>query len=159
MTALDFSTILPELLLAIYAMLALLAGAYFGKDAIARPILWASVAALLLAGLYVGFADRTQQAAFHGMFLDDGFARFAKVTLLLAAAAVLAMSADYLTRQGLMRFELPILIVLASIGMCVMVSAGDLLTLYMGLELQSLALYVIAAMRRESARSSEAGLK
>ena len=83
----------------------------------------------------------------------------AKVTALAAAAAVLAMSAGYLDRQGLLRFELPILIVLAVVGMMVMVSAGDLLTLYMGLELQSLALYVVAAMRRDSVRSSEAGLK
>ena len=159
MTALDFSTILPEFLLALFAMGALLAGAYFGKDAISKPILWISVAALLIIGLFVGFADRPDQAVFSGMFIDDAFARFAKVTILISAAAVLAMSAEYLHRQGLLRFEYPILIVLASIGMMIMVSAGDLLSLYMGLELQSLALYVVAAMRRESAKSSEAGLK
>ncbi|MCF3972420.1 NADH-quinone oxidoreductase subunit NuoN [Paracoccus salsus] len=159
MTALDFSTILPELLLAVYAMAALMAGAYFGKDGIAKPILWATVAILLIGGMYVGFADRPDQTAFFGMFNDDAFARFAKVTILVSAAAVLAMSADYMDRQGLMRFEYPILIALASIGMMMMVSAGDLLSLYMGLELQSLSLYVIAAMRRESAKSAEAGLK
>ncbi|MBU2958229.1 NADH-quinone oxidoreductase subunit NuoN [Paracoccus sp. 1_MG-2023] len=159
MTGLDLSTVLPELCLAIYALAALMAGAYLGKDAVARPILWASVAAMLLAGLYLGVADRPEQAGFAGMFMDDAFARFAKVTILLSAAAVLAMSADYLLRHKLMRFEYPILIVLAVVGMMVMVSAGDLLTLYMGLELQSLALYVVAAMRRESVKSSEAGLK
>lgn len=159
MTALDFSTILPELLLAIYAMAALMAGAYFGKDAIAKTVLWASVAALLITGLYIGLGDRPAQTVFFDMFIDDAFARFAKVTILLSAAAVLAMSAEYMVRHGLMRFEYPILITLAAIGMMVMVSAGDLLSLYMGLELQSLSLYVIAAMRRESAKSSEAGLK
>ncbi|MFV0386188.1 NADH-quinone oxidoreductase subunit NuoN [Paracoccus sp. (in: a-proteobacteria)] len=159
MTALDFSTILPEVLLAIYAMAALLAGAYLGKDAMARPILWATVAVLLAVGLYVGFAGRADQTVLHGMFIDDAFARFAKVTILISAAAVLAMSAEYMARQGLMRFEFPILIALAATGMTMMVSAGDLLTLYMGLELQSLSLYVVAAMRRDSARSSEAGLK
>lgn len=159
MNALDISTILPELWLAIYALAALMAGAYFGKDQIARPILWASVLALLVAGLFVGMADRPEQTAFFGMFIDDAFARFAKVTILLSGAAVLAMSAEYLSRHGLMRFEYPILIVLATVGMMLMVSAGDLLTLYMGLELQSLALYVVAAMRRESVKSSEAGLK
>lgn len=159
MTALDFSTILPELLLAIYALVALLAGAYFGKDAIAKPIMWATVAALLLAGLYIGLGNRPAQTAFYGMFIDDSFARFAKVTILISAAAVLAMSADYMMRRGLMRFEYPILITLAAIGMMVMVSAGDLLSLYLGLELQSLSLYVVAAMRRESAKSAEAGLK
>ncbi|MDP0926005.1 NADH-quinone oxidoreductase subunit NuoN [Paracoccus onubensis] len=160
MTALDFSTILPELLLAIYALVALLAGAYFGKDAIAKPIMWATVAALLLAGLYIGLGNQpAQQTAFYGMFIDDPFARFAKVTILVSAAAVLAMSADYMMRRGLMRFEYPVLIALAAIGMMMMVSAGDLLSLYLGLELQSLSLYVVAAMRRESAKSSEAGLK
>ncbi len=159
MTALDFSTILPEFLLALFAMGALLAGAYFGKDAIARQILWLSVAALLGVGLFVGFADRPDEIVFGGMFVDDAFARFAKVTILLSAAAVLAMSAEYLVRQRLMRFEYPILIVLAAVGMLVMVSASDLLALYMGLELQSLSLYVVAAMRRESTKSSEAGLK
>ena len=159
MTALDFSTILPELVLAIFALGALMAGAYFGKDALARPILWATVAALLLVGLYVGFADRPSQLAFFGMFADDAFARFAKVTILISAAAVLAMSAEYMDRNQLMRFEFPILIALASIGMMLMVSASDLLMLYMGLELQSLALYVAAAMRRDSVKSSEAGLK
>ncbi|MEE2859702.1 MAG: NADH-quinone oxidoreductase subunit NuoN, partial [Pseudomonadota bacterium] len=159
MTGLDLSTILPELLLAIYALAALLAGAYFGKDQIARPILWASVLALLVAGMYVGVTDRPQQASFFGMFMDDAFARFAKVTILLSAAAVLAMSAEYMTRHGLMKFEYPILMVLSTVGMMLMVSAGDLLTLYMGLELQSLSIYVLAASRRESAKSSEAGLK
>lgn len=159
MTGLDISTIVPELGLVIFALAALMAGAYLGKDLIARPILWASVAALLVAGMYVGLADRPQQSAFFGMFIDDAFGRFAKVTILLSGAAVLAMSADYMGRHGLMRFEYPILIVLATVGMMMMVSAGDLLSLYMGLELQSLALYVVAAMRRESVKSSEAGLK
>ncbi|MFN3526319.1 MAG: NADH-quinone oxidoreductase subunit NuoN, partial [Paracoccus sp. (in: a-proteobacteria)] len=159
MTGTDLSTILPELWLAIFALAALMAGAYFGKDKIARPILWASVLALLVAGFYTGFADRPQQMSFFGMFADDAFARFAKVTVLLSAAAVLAMSADYMERQKLLRFEYPILIVLATLGMMLMVSSGDLLTLYVGLELQSLALYVVASIRRDSAKSSEAGLK
>ncbi|MBK4215414.1 NADH-quinone oxidoreductase subunit NuoN [Paracoccus caeni] len=159
MTALDFSTILPELLLAIFAMAALMAGAYFGKDKIAKPILWATVAALLITAFYIGYGDRSDETAFFGMFIDDAFARFAKVTILLAAAAVLAMSVDYMERYNFLRFEFPILIALASIGMMMMVSAGDLLSLYMGLELQSLSLYVVAAMRRDSVKSSEAGLK
>ena len=159
MTGLDISTILPELLLAVYALAALMAGAYLGKDRIAVPILWTTVAVLLVVAAYTGLSDRPQQSAFFGMFTDDAFGRFAKVTILLSAAAVLAMSAEYMNRHNLMRFEYPILIVLASVGMSMMVSSGDLLTLYMGLELQSLALYVVAAMRRESVKSSEAGLK
>ncbi|MDF3607371.1 NADH-quinone oxidoreductase subunit NuoN [Paracoccus sp. DMF-8] len=159
MTSLDFSTILPEFLLAVYAMAALMAGAYFGKDKIARPILWVTVAALLVVAMLVGLNDSTPSTAFFNMFIDDQFARFAKVIVLIGAACVLGMSADYLGRQGMMRFEFPVLIVLSVVGMMVMISAGDLLTLYMGLELQSLALYVIAAFRRDSEKSSEAGLK
>ncbi len=159
MTSMDFSIILPEAMLALYALAALLAGAYFGKDRLAMPMLWVTIAVLLLCAAYIGLTGQQGGDAFHGMFIDDAFARFAKVTLLIAAAAVLAMSADYLQRRGLLRFEFPILIVLAVTGMMVMVSAGDLLTLYMGLELQSLSLYVVAAMRRDSARSAEAGLK
>ena len=159
MTSLDLTTTLPEVALALYALAALLLGAFLGKDRIAGAVLGLSVAALLIAAFAVGWTGRTDTQAFWGMFIDDAFARFAKVTALASAAAVLAMSAGYLKRQGMLRFELPILVVLAVIGMMVMCSAGDLLTLYMGLELQSLALYVVAAMRRDSARSSEAGLK
>ena len=159
MTALDLSIVMPELLLACFALVGLLAGAFFGKDEIAKPILWVTVVVLLIGAFFIGFTDRSNETAFMGMFIDDAFGRFAKVTILLSAAAVLAMSADYMQRYGFLRFEFPILVVLASVGMMMMVSAGDLLSLYMGLELQSLALYVIAAMRRDSARSSEAGLK
>ena len=155
----DLATALPEVLLACYAMAALLVGVWTGKDRVARPILWLSVAALLLTGLSIGLSGGPGATAFGGLFIADGFARFAKVVILVSAAAVLAMSADYMDRRGLLRFEFPILVVLASIGMMMMVSAGDLMSLYIGLELQSLSLYVVAALRRDSARSSEAGLK
>ncbi|HWL58046.1 MAG TPA: NADH-quinone oxidoreductase subunit NuoN [Paracoccus sp. (in: a-proteobacteria)] len=159
MTSLDFTTILPEALLAAYALAALMVGAYLGKDGIARTLLWSTVAAFLIVAAMIGLGNRTDGTAFYGMFIDDGFSRFAKVVILVAAAAVLAMSIDYLDRRRMLRFEFPILVTLSVIGMMLMVSAGDLLTLYMGLELQSLSLYVVAAIRRDSARSSEAGLK
>ena len=159
MTSLDFTIIMPETLLAAYALLALLAGAYFGKDRIAGTLLWTTVAAFLVLAFYIGVGRVTAGAAFFGMFVADGFARFCKILILTAAAAVLAMSADYMQRRNALRFEYPVLIALSVLGMMVMVSAADLLTLYLGLELQSLALYVVAAMRRESSKSSEAGLK
>ncbi|KRW97351.1 NADH-quinone oxidoreductase subunit NuoN [Paracoccus sp. PXZ] len=159
MTSLDFSTILPEVVLAGYALAALMAGAYLGKDRLARTLLWVTVAAFLIVAAMVGLGNHVDGTAFHGMFIDDGFSRFAKVVTLVAAAGVLAMSADYMQRRNMLRFEFPIIVALAVLGMMFMVSAGDLLTLYMGLELQSLALYVVAAMRRDSVRSSEAGLK
>ena len=159
MTSVDLSIALPEILLSLWAMVALMAGAYFGKDRLALPLTWATVAVFALVAVMVGVREPGAQSAFGGLFLDDGFARFAKVAILAAGAAVLVMGIDYLERQKMMRFEYPILVTLATVGMMVMVSADDLLTLYMGLELQSLALYVLAAIRRDSVRATEAGLK
>jgi NADH-quinone oxidoreductase subunit N len=159
MTSLDLTIALPEILLAIYAMAALMFGAYFGKDSVATPLLWATVAVFLLLAVVVGTQAPEPRPAFGGLMVDDAFARFAKVAILIAGAAVLAMGQDYMARQDMLRFEYPILVSLATIGMMVMVSSGDLITLYMGLELQSLSLYVLAAFRRDNARSTEAGLK
>ena len=155
----DLNTLLPEILLAVYAMGALVGAVYTGKDRLAAPLTWATAGVFLLAALWIGVRGDGARAAFGGMFLDDGFARFAKVAILLAAAAVLAISQDYMERRGILRFEFPLLVTLAVVGMMVMVSAGDLMALYMGLELQSLALYVVASMRRDSVKSTEAGLK
>jgi NADH-quinone oxidoreductase subunit N len=155
----DLTVILPEIVLSLYAMTALLLAVYNGKDAVASLVLRLTVAVLFLAALWVGLDHSDTRVGFGGMFIDDGFARFAKVTILLAASAVLLMSENYMARRDLLRFEYPILIVLAVVGMMVMVSAGDLMALYMGLELQSLALYVVAALRRDSVKSTEAGLK
>ncbi len=159
MTQTDFAAILPEIVLSAFAMIALLFAVYTGKDKTAPMLVWVTAALFAALAGVIGFGGTGAQAAFGGMFIDDAFARFAKVTILLSAAAVLVISQDYLLRRDLLRFEYPILITLAVVGMMIMVSAGDLMTLYMGLELQSLALYVIAAFRRDSPRSTEAGLK
>ncbi|MEZ5751033.1 MAG: NADH-quinone oxidoreductase subunit NuoN, partial [Paracoccaceae bacterium] len=159
MISVDLSIALPEILLALWAMAALMAGAYFGKDKLAATLTWGTVLVFVLLALMIGVRPLAVQPAFGGLFLDDGFARFAKMAILLSGAAVLVMSLDYLERQHLLHFEYPILVALATVGMMVMVSAADLITLYMGLELQSLALYVLAAFRRDSVKSTEAGLK
>ncbi|PWJ12492.1 NADH-quinone oxidoreductase subunit NuoN [Jannaschia seohaensis] len=158
MTATDLELILPEILLAVYAMVALIGAVYTTKDALARPLVWVTAAVLVLMAALVGLSDDLG-AGFSGMIVKDSFARFAQVTILLSAAIVLVLSADYMERAGLMKFEYPILITLSVIGMMVMVSSGNLLTLYMGLELQSLSLYVAASMRRDHVKSTEAGLK
>ena len=155
----NFGPMLPEIFLALFAMAALMFGAFMGKDRVAVTITWATVAAFVLLAAWIGLAGGSDRMAYGGMFLNDAFARFAKVTVLLSAAAVLAMGQDYMARRDLLRFEYPVLVALATLGMMMMVSAGDLMALYMGLELQSLALYVIAAIRRDSERSTEAGLK
>jgi NADH-quinone oxidoreductase subunit N len=159
MTAADFQTLLPEIVLAGYAMAALMAAVYTSKDKLAATLVWATAGLFVALALYIGATGSGERLVFNGLFIDDPFARFAKVTILLSAAAVLVMSQDYMTRRELLRFEYPILVTLSVVGMMVMVSSADLITLYMGLELQSLALYVIASIRRDSAKSSEAGLK
>ncbi len=159
MTGVDFQILLPEILLAVYALAALLLGVYGGKDKLTGLLTWATAGLFVALALLIAFRGGAGAAAFGGMFVDDAFARFAKVVILLSAAGVLVMAQDYMARRDLGRFEYPILATLSVIGMMVMVSAGDLMALYMGLELQSLALYVMAAMRRDSVKSTEAGLK
>ncbi|WP_412563417.1 NADH-quinone oxidoreductase subunit NuoN [Thalassobius sp. MITS945101] len=155
----DLNIILPEILLAVYAMLALVFAVYTGKDKLAPMLTWLTALVFVLLAAWIGMSGVGNNAAFHDMFHDDGFARFAKVAVLLSAAAILVMSQDYMSRRDMLRFEYPMLMALAVVGMMVMVSAGDLMALYLGLELQSLSLYVIASLRRDSIKSTEAGMK
>ena len=155
----DLTLVLPEILLAVFAMVALLGAAYTGKDKMAPMLVWITAAVFLAVAAWIGFGGAVERSAFGGMLHVDAFARFAKVVILASAAMVLIMGQDYMQRRDMLRFEFPILVVLSVVGMMVMVSAGDLMTLYMGLELQSLALYVIASLRRDSVKSTEAGLK
>ncbi|MEL7153485.1 MAG: NADH-quinone oxidoreductase subunit NuoN, partial [Pseudomonadota bacterium] len=155
----DLTTILPEILISVFAMLGLLGAVYTIKDEAASLMVWITSAVFLAVALWIGTTGEGATAAFNGMFIDDGFSRFAKIVILVSAACVLLMSESYMAERGLLRFEYPMLIALAAVGMMVMVSAGDLIALYMGLELQSLALYVVASLRRDSVKSTEAGLK
>jgi NADH-quinone oxidoreductase subunit N len=158
MTGTDIQVILPEIVLAVFAMVALLVGVFTTRDRAAPAIVLTLAAVMLALAVWLGTAEGTQRA-FGGSFVDDGFARFAKAVILFTAAAVMVMSLDYMKRRGILRFEYPVLITLAAVGMMVTVSAGDLIVLYMGLELQALPLYVVVALRRDSAKSTEAGLK
>ncbi|KAE9629683.1 NADH-quinone oxidoreductase subunit NuoN [Parasedimentitalea maritima] len=155
----DLNVILPELILAVYAMIALLLAVYSTKDKMGPLLVWSTAGLMALLALWIAGSGSGNNVAFGGMFVDDGFSRFAKVTILLSAAAVLVMGQDYMARRGMLQFEYPLLVSLSVVGMMMMVSAGDLMSLYMGLELQSLALYVVASMRRDSVKSTEAGLK
>ena len=153
----DIAIVLPEIILAVGAMALLMLGVFAKRD-ISDMIFWATAALLVALGVLVGSGSGTE-SAFNGAFVTDGFARFAKVLMLFGSAATLILARDYLTKHSLLQFEFPVLIALATLGMMMMVSAGGLMALYMGLELQSLALYVVAAFRRDSLRSTEAGLK
>ncbi|MEM6596196.1 MAG: NADH-quinone oxidoreductase subunit NuoN [Pseudomonadota bacterium] len=155
----DLNTVMPELILAVYSMVALLAAVYTTKDKAAPYVLWTTSGLFVILAVLIGTTGAGTTTAFGGAFIDDAFSRFAKVVILLSAAAILLLSQDYMTRNGLFRFEYPILVALSVVGMMMMVSAGDLMALYMGLELQSLSLYVVAALRRDSVKSTEAGLK
>ncbi len=159
MLSADLGIILPEIILAIFAMLSLLGAVYSAKDGAASLLVWVTSGLFLAIAVWIGLNGAGANVAFNGMFVDDGFARFAKIVILVSAAAVLLMSEAYMTRRGLLRFEYPLLIALSVVGMMMMVSAGDLMALYMGLELQSLSLYVVASLRRDSLKSTEAGLK
>ena len=153
----DYALILPEILLACGAMALLMFGAYRGGDRQASLINWLSAALMLALGLWIATDGGPEEIAFAGAFVSDGFARFAKVLILLSAALMLVLGESWFTRRGIMKFEFPILVLLSAVGMLVMVSAGDLIALYMGLELQSLAAYVMASINRDSLRSTEAG--
>ena len=147
----------PEIFLAIAALALLVIGVSLG-DRHTRLVAWASVVSLVVA-MVLAITDSADGLAFHGLFVADDYARFAKILSFGAAALAIIMSLDYAEREGMARFELPLLMLLASLGMALMISANDLISLYVGLELQSLALYVVAAIRRDTVKSTEAGLK
>jgi NADH-quinone oxidoreductase subunit N len=148
---------LPELILALGAMSLLLLGVATRKEH-GELVLGLAILILIAAGFFVAKGTGTT-TLFGGSFIVDPFAKVMKLLTLTGAAAALLMSIDYWREAGGVRFEFPVLVLLATTGMLMMISANDLIALYVGLELQSLALYVIAAFRRDSVRSSEAGLK
>ncbi|MGB0572007.1 MAG: NADH-quinone oxidoreductase subunit NuoN [Alphaproteobacteria bacterium] len=156
--AVDISAVWPELFIAIAAMAMLMYGAFRGEDS-TRFVTWAGVLVMIVAALLVLAGPGGQTTAFNGQFMVDAFTVFTKVLLIAGAALALILAQPYNMREGIKQFEYPILMVFAVLGMMMMVSANDLLSLYVGLELQSLSLYVLAAIRRDNLRSSEAGLK
>jgi NADH-quinone oxidoreductase subunit N len=155
----DYALVLPEIILAVGAMVFLMLGVYGGEERQTHRLVWASAALMAGLGIWIATGGVPEGSAFGGDFIVDGFSRFTKVLILFASALVLLLGEGYLDRRGVLKFEFPILILLATLGMIMMVSAGGLISLYMGLELQSLSLYVVAAFNRESPRSTEAGLK
>ena len=148
----------PELFVAVAAMMLLMFGVFKG-DQSARLLSWLSVGVLFVAALLILAGPSATVVAFNDLFVVDQFAKFAKVLLLLGAALTLILAMPYNAREGIPQFEYPILFMFAVLGMMMMVSANDLIALYLGIELQSLALYVLAAIRRDAVRSAEAGLK
>ncbi|MBY8975338.1 NADH-quinone oxidoreductase subunit NuoN [Rhodobacteraceae bacterium NNCM2] len=155
----DYATVLPEIIMAVGAMALLMWGVYGGGHSTRRIISWASAGLMVLVGLLILTGSGGERAAFDGAFVVDDYSSYAKILILFSSAVMLILGQDYLERRGILKFEYPVLILLSVLGMMMMVSSGGLISLYMGLELQSLALYVVAAFNRDSARSTEAGLK
>jgi NADH-quinone oxidoreductase subunit N len=147
----------PEVLLALGALALLMIGVFSGEKSV-KPVSWLAILLMVAAALLIIFKP-VDGSAYSGAFLSDGFSRFMKVLALIGSASALFMSLSQQREDRIDKFEFPVLVVLATVGMLLMISAHDLISLYMSLELQSLALYVVAAMNRESARSTEAGLK
>jgi len=152
------SPALPEIVLVCAAMALLVIGVFRGEGS-ARLVAWLAVIVLLVTLVLCGVFGWERRLGFYGMFVTDAFAVFAKALVLLGAAISIILALRFNEEHRIARFEFPVLILLASTGMMLMVSANDLIALYLGLELQSLALYVIASFDRDSVRSTEAGLK
>ena len=149
---------LPELLLAVSGLALLMLGVFSGPQS-ARLVSWLAIGVLLVASVLALTPEASRVTAFSGLFVADPFASFAKVLAFLATAAAIWLGLEFNEREGFARFEYPVLMLFAALGMAMMVSANDLISLYMGLELQSLSLYVLAAIRRDSVKATEAGLK
>ena len=154
----NFAPALPEIILAVGAMTLLMVGVFRGPKSF-NFVSWLACALLATDALFVWGYQSMPSTTFGGLFTVNAFTTFLKTLILLGSILAIIMSRTYMRNEGIERFEFPVLVVLATLGMSMMVSASDLISLYIGLELQSLSLYVIAAFRRDSMRATEAGLK
>ena len=150
--------VLPELVLAVGAMVLLMLGAYRGEGT-TRLVTSLAVVLLVVVGVLELMLPAGKLTTFGGSFIVDDFARFLKILALIGSAVTLILSTEFLSDPSRRIFEYAILVLLSTLGMMVLISAGDLIMLYLGLELMALALYVVAASNRDNAKSTEAGLK
>jgi NADH-quinone oxidoreductase subunit N len=152
----NWAAALPEIILAISGLAILLIGVIPKKD-------HTTLCTMLTLGAFAATAVLVTQCAqggsYNGLFVTDAFATYAKLLILAGGALSAVLALDYNQKQKISRFEFPVLILFSTVGMMVLASASNLMTLYMGLELQSLAIYVLCAFARDELRSSEAGLK
>jgi NADH-quinone oxidoreductase subunit N len=150
--------VLPELVLAVGAMALLMLGAYRGQGT-TRLVNGLAVVLLIVVGILELALPSGKLVTFGGGFIVDDFARFLKILALIGSVVTLVLSTEFLSDPSRRIFEYSVLVLLSTLGMMVLISAGDLIALYLGLELMSLALYVVAASNRDNAKSTEAGLK
>lgn len=158
--AVSYAAAYPEIALAIGAMAILMMGAFRpDTEATGRLCGWLAILVIAFAAGLILALPAERVALFNGAFIADGFSRFVKLLVLAGSAFTILLSFDYFSRHKTLKFEIPVLILLGTVGMNMMVSAGDFVGLYLGVELHSLVAYVLAAVRRDDVRSSEAGLK
>ncbi len=150
---------LPEIALACAIMALMMVGVFSPAKAALGRVSFLSVIALVGTGILIAVVGGDYRLALGDLFVVDSFAFFMKLLVIIAALLALVMSDGYIRREGMSRFEYPVLLCFATLGMLLMISANDLMSLYIGLELQSLSLYVVAAFQRDQLRSTEAGLK
>src|SRR6516164_4497455 len=143
--------VMPEMVLAVGAMVLLMIGAYRGQGTTAL-VTWLSICLLAATGVLELMLPAGKLTTFGGSFIVDDFARFLKIVTLIGSIATLVLSLEFLSDPSRRIFEYSILVLLSTLGMMVLISAGDLILLYLGLELMSLALYVVAASNRDDAK-------
>jgi NADH-quinone oxidoreductase subunit N len=149
---------LPEIVLTAGALALLMLGVFRGERT-TNVVSGLAVLLLIIVAVMIAIMPTDKAVGFGGSFIVDDFARFLKVLVLIGSAATILLSLEFLNNLRERRFEYAVLIILSTVGMLVMISAGDLIALYLGLELMSLPLYVVASIDRDSVRSTEAGLK
>jgi NADH-quinone oxidoreductase subunit N len=154
----QLTPVVPELVLAIGSMVLLMLGAFRGEG-MTKAITTLAVLLLVATGVLELMLPAGKHVTFGGSFIVDDFARYLKVLALIGSAVTLILSTEFLSDPSRRIFEYSILVLLSTLGMMVLISAGDLISLYLGLELMSLALYVVATSHRDNVKSNEAGLK
>ena len=159
MKTIDILILGPEILLIIYSIIAILTASFLKSNKSYNLIFQATVIIFLISALILYFTPFEIQTNVNGIFIRDTFSKFFQILILLSVSCLLFMSKQYLQKNNLFKPEYPILIIFSTLGMMIMISSNNFLLLYLGLEIQSLSLYVVSSFRRDNYKSTEAGLK
>ena len=159
MKTIDILILAPEILLIIYSIIAILTASFLKSNKSYNLIFQATVIIFLISALILYFTPFETQTNVSGIFIRDTFSKFFQILILLSVSCLLFMSKQYLQKNNLFKPEYPILIIFSTLGMMIMISSNNFLLLYLGLEIQSLSLYVVSSFRRDNYKSTEAGLK
>ena len=159
MKTIDILILAPEILLIIYSIIAILIASFLKSNKSNKLIFQATVIIFLISALILYFTPFEIQTNVSGIFIRDTFSKFFQILILLSVSCLLFMSKQYLQKNNLFKPEYPILIIFSTLGMMIMISSNNFLLLYLGLEIQSLSLYVVSSFRRDNYKSTEAGLK